>query len=100
MFVQRMFGGGGVLRGRDTTRKIKSRKKFIAPQKRKKKKRCYIHFQKNGNSSTTGEEQMDTGTCVIVFESVYGCSLGGAGVCGLSVYLSGGTPHRPQQFQA
>lgn len=25
---------------------------------------------------------------------------GGAGVCGLSVYLSRGTPHRPQHFQA
>lgn len=33
------------------------------------------------------------GECVRVFR-------GGAGVCGLSVYLSGGTPHRPQQFQA
>lgn len=31
--------------------------------------------------------------CVCVFR-------GGAGVCGLSVYLRGGTPHRPQQFQA
>lgn len=33
------------------------------------------------------------GECVGVFQ-------GGAGVCGLSVYLSGETPHRPQQFQA
>lgn len=31
--------------------------------------------------------------CVRVF-------LEGAGVCGLSVYLRGGAPHRPQQFQA
>lgn len=42
---------------------------------------------------------MDTGlsVCVCECEDMF---RGGAGVCGLSIYLSGGTPHRPQHFQA
>lgn len=46
---------------------------------------------------------MDIGVSVCVYEWVCECVRvfrEGAGVCGLSVYLSGGTPHRPQHFQA
>lgn len=45
---------------------------------------------------------MDTGASVlrVCAGECVGVFRGGAGVCGLSVYLSGETPHRPQQFQA
>lgn len=98
-----MLGGGGGVDCRDMTRTIQNRKKLISPQKKdarlisKNLKSWQIKLPED-RGGINGYRCMCV--CAIVFESVYGCFQGGAGVCGLSVYLSGGTPHRPQQFQA
>lgn len=70
-------------------------------QKRKKKK-----IPKSGQiwipEGKWGVRSMDTGASVrrVCAGECVGVFRGGVWVCGLSVYLSGETPHRPQQFQA